>query len=153
MNPLETSSLRLDCGYRMADCLAHWLALAPAAAAGPRIYAVNWFRRGADGRFLWPGYGDNLRVLKWIVERLEGRAAAAEQLLGHSPGAADLGWRGCAVDAGRHAALFDLEGPAWQQELAAHADWLASLGDRVPAALTDTQRRWQAALQAGLVAR
>ena len=79
------------CGYHMGDYFAHWLKIGETAGAKlPRIYYVNWFRRTSDGRFLWPGFGDNSRILKWIFERVEGRAGARETALGRFPHPADL---------------------------------------------------------------
>src|SRR5262249_58568849 len=73
------------CGYNMADYFAHWLDMGRRIPRPPRIFRVNWFRRDADGRFLWPGYGDNVRVLKWIADRIHGRAEARGTPIGHVP--------------------------------------------------------------------
>jgi phosphoenolpyruvate carboxykinase (GTP) len=82
------------CGYHMGDYFAHWLQVGARAKAGklPRIYYVNWFRKGPDGKFLWPGYGDNMRVLKWVFERVAGTGKAVDTPIGRlpAPGALDL---------------------------------------------------------------
>ena len=80
------------CGYNMADYFAHWLGMGPRLAKPPRIFRVNWFRRDADGRFLWPGYGENMRILKWMVERIRGGGRATETPIGSmpAPGALEL---------------------------------------------------------------
>jgi phosphoenolpyruvate carboxykinase (GTP) len=127
------------CGYHMGDYFAHWLALGEGAdpAKLPRIYFVNWFRRDVDGRFIWPGYGDNSRVLKWIVERLEGEAGAVETAIGRvpAPGALDLEGLDLGPDALRR--LFEIEPDVWREEAALIGQHYGTFGDRLPAALWD----------------
>ena len=85
-------------GYNMSDYFQHWLDLGKKLQSGgtavPKIYCVNWFRKGPDGKFVWPGYGENMRVLQWIVDRVEGKAKGAEHVMGVTPGYADLNWTG-----------------------------------------------------------
>ncbi len=130
-------------GYHMGDYFAHWLALgerlANAGATLPRMYAVNWFRKGADGKFVWPGYGENMRVLQWIVGRIEGRAEGETGPIGTVPRHADLDWRGLAFDRDAYAQVTAIDGAAWRTELDAHAELFAQLGDRLPAALARTR--------------
>ena len=82
------------CGYHMADYFGHWLNVGRSVAKPPRIFSVNWFRKDDDGKFIWPGYGENMRVLKWIIERIQGRTGAIESPLGWMPRYQDLNWKG-----------------------------------------------------------
>jgi phosphoenolpyruvate carboxykinase (GTP) len=122
------------CGYHMADYFAHWLALGERVAARPRIYLVNWFRKDARGGYLWPGYGENMRVLKWIVERIEGRAGTRETPLGYVPDRLDL--RGAeSFDADTLAAATRVEHDPWGEEMKLHGELVQKLSERLPAAL------------------
>ncbi len=125
------------CGYHMGDYFAHWLALGASAdrAKLPRIFQVNWFRKDTDGRFLWPGFGENSRVLAWIAERCEGTADAVESPIGLLPAAGALPVEGLDLSAGDLAALLAVDVAGWQAELPSMAEHLASFGDRLPAEL------------------
>jgi phosphoenolpyruvate carboxykinase (GTP) len=131
-------------GYHMADYFAHWLRLGARLAAGgtrlPPIFAVNWFRRDPDGRFAWPGFGENMRVLRWMLERVEGRAGGVEHALGRSPRHEDIDWTGLDLPAERFAELVGVDAPAWRRELASHHALFDRLGPRVPAELRATQQ-------------
>ena len=124
------------CGYNMADYFGHWLKIGDAAASDagqlPRIYLVNWFRKSAEGKFLWPGYGDNARVLKWIVERIEGEADAADTPIGRVPTAASLDLDGITLEPGALEDLLTVDPAIWREEARLAADDLKTLGDRVP---------------------
>jgi phosphoenolpyruvate carboxykinase (GTP) len=121
------------CGYHMGDYFDHWLELGRKLASPPRIFCVNWFRKGADGGFLWPGYGENMRILKWAVERCRGRAGAAESVLGWMPRKQDLEWRGLDTTAqAGYAELMAVERAAWIQELLQHEELFVSLYDKLP---------------------
>jgi phosphoenolpyruvate carboxykinase (GTP) len=125
------------CGYHMGDYLAHWLALAQRTdrAKLPRIFFVNWFRKSADGRWLWPGFGENSRVLKWIGERIEGASTAVETPIGYlpTPEALDTsGLNGSRADVAELLAV-DIEG--WKKEAADVAENYKKFGSRLPAAL------------------
>jgi phosphoenolpyruvate carboxykinase (GTP) len=139
-------------GYNMADHFQHWLNLgAKLATAGtrlPRIYCANWFRKGADGQFVWPGYGDNMRVLEWIVGRLEGRAGGADNAFGVSPRFEDLRWDGLPFTRAQFANVIGIERAAWQQELALHAELFAHLAYHLPAELPATMARIERRLAA-----
>ena len=121
------------CGYHIADYFAHWLKVGRSIARPPRIFRVNWFRRDADGKFMWPGFGENMRVLQWIVARCHGRAEARETALGLAPRYEDLNWKGLEAFGGeRYAMLQAVDRPAWLEELSAHDDFLGALGARLP---------------------
>ncbi|WP_028922116.1 phosphoenolpyruvate carboxykinase (GTP) [Pseudonocardia acaciae] len=126
-------------GYHAGDYLAHWLDLGKNADASklPRIYHVNWFRRGGDRRFLWPGFRENSRVLKWIIERLEGTAAATEAPIGYVPTADDLDLTGLDTDLADITEALAVDPAEWREELGLIEQWFATIGDRLPAPLTD----------------
>ena len=127
------------CGYHIGDYLAHWLRIGTRTSADrlPRLYFVNWFRRSADNRFLWPGFGDNIRVLKWIVERIEGRANATETPIGRLPTPESLDTSGLNLPAeDLHELLrFDVDG--WRGDISDIEKFHASFGDRRPAQLRE----------------
>nr|WP_228545994.1 phosphoenolpyruvate carboxykinase (GTP) [Microcella flavibacter] len=126
------------CGYNMADYFAHWLAFGRTlrrSARVPRVFQVNWFRKGADGSFLWPGFGDNARVLQWMVERLDGTACADDSPLGSVPRAGELNVDGLDLDEERLAELFAVDPEALRAEADDIERFFASFGDRMPAEL------------------
>jgi len=123
------------CGYHVGDYFRHWLEMGKAVAHPPKIFSVNWFRKDANGKFAWPGFGENMRVLQWVVERCLGRARAAETAVGLAPSFADLNWRGSDFDAQRFAGVMDVNGALWARELASHDTLFAKLGTKRPAAL------------------
>ncbi len=126
------------CGYNMADYFAHWLSFAQRTdrAKLPKVYFVNWFRRGANGKFLWPGYGDNARVLKWICERIDGTAAAQTTPIGNLPTPESLDLTGLDLPAENLRELLEVDVPGWKIEIATVAESYAKFGDRLPTALT-----------------
>ncbi len=124
------------CGYNMADYWGHWLTMAERAGAKlPRIYQVNWFRKSADGTWLWPGFGDNSRVLAWIVKRVSGKVDAIETPLGYAPMPGDLDLEGLEVTPEQLAELFAVEPERWLAECDLTAEYFARFGDHVPAEL------------------
>ncbi len=139
-------------GYNMADYFAHWLdmgdKLSAQGAKLPRIFCVNWFRKGADGKFVWPGYGDNMRVLEWMIGRVEGRSGGAENVFGISPFYEDLHWDGLAFTREQFASVIGIDRAAWQQELALHAEFFKTLEYHLPAELPATKARIEARLAA-----
>jgi phosphoenolpyruvate carboxykinase (GTP) len=127
------------CGYNMADYFAHWLDLGAKAdpARLPRLYFVNWFRKDAKGRYVWPGYGENGRVLKWIVERLEGRAQAVETQIGRLPAPGALDISGLDLTADQLDLLLKVDVPVWLEEASLIPPDYEKFGDRLPAGLWD----------------
>jgi phosphoenolpyruvate carboxykinase (GTP) len=140
----EVGELRRDpfamlpfCGYHMGDYFAHWLAIGASAepALLPRLFQVNWFRRDATGRYLWPGFGENSRVLKWVFERCDGTAHATDTAIGLLPAPGDLDTDGLDVAADDLEELLTVDVAGWREELGLIADHFASFGDRLPAEL------------------
>ncbi|WP_312166298.1 phosphoenolpyruvate carboxykinase (GTP) [Phenylobacterium sp.] len=127
------------CGYNMGDYFGHWLKVGAGADASklPRIYFVNWFRKGADGKFLWPGYGENSRVLKWIVGRLDGTAAAADTPIGRVPTRESLDLDGVSLGADALDTLLSVDPEVWAEEAALIPEFYEKFGDRLPQALWD----------------
>ena len=125
------------CGYHIADYFDHWLQIGRKVANPPRIFCVNWFRKGREGKFLWPGYGENMRVLQWLVDRCHGRADAAESVLGWVPREQDLEWSGLDGAAReRFEDLMAIERDVWIRELLLHEELFAKLHDKLPRELT-----------------
>tara|TARA_R110002167_G_scaffold130574_1_gene314117 strand:+ start:1462 stop:3312 length:1851 start_codon:yes stop_codon:yes gene_type:complete len=125
------------CGYNMGDYFAHWLSMADKtdAAKLPRIYFVNWFRKGADGKFVWPGFGDNSRVLKWIAERLDGEAGAVDTPVGRTPDRASLDLSGLDLSDSDLSTLLDVDADVWTEEAALIPAFFERFGERLPPAL------------------
>ena len=137
------------CGYNMGDYFAHWLKMGKAVHHVPRIFRVNWFRKDAVGKFVWPGYSENMRVLSWIVERCHGRAQAVPTALGLMPRYDDLSWDGLErFGREQYAELERIDGQAWQQELGSHDELLGRLGQKLPPELDLRRKRLHAGLAA-----
>jgi phosphoenolpyruvate carboxykinase (GTP) len=153
-------SLRFDpfamlpfCGYHMGDYFAHWLKIGVKGDASklPRIFHVNWFRKGADGKFLWPGFGDNSRVLKWIFERVQGTAKAVETPIGRlpAPGAMDL--EGLKIADDRVAELLKVDVEGWTAEVPQIRKHFEKFGSRMPQGIHDELAALEKRLQAAAV--
>jgi phosphoenolpyruvate carboxykinase (GTP) len=126
------------CGYHMGEYFSHWLNMgARPGAQMPRVYGVNWFRKGADGRWLWPGFGDNARVLKWIFERCDGAAEAQATAIGNLPTAGALDLSGLSIDPADVRELLKVDKSQWLSELKDIDHHLAQFGARLPKALQD----------------
>jgi len=132
------------CGYNMADYFDHWLRIGNAASSDPgrlpRLYLVNWFRKDQQGKFVWPGFGDNVRVLKWIVARIEGKSEARETAIGLLPQNGALDLSGLSLDEGQTDLLFDIEADVWREEAGLSRAYLSTFGDRLPPALWREQQ-------------
>ena len=130
-------------GYNMSDYFQHWLDLGKkleaAGTRAPRIYTTNWFRKGADGKFVWPGYGENMRVLKWMIDRIEGKGEGAEHVFGVSPRYEDLNWTGLDFSAEQFDTVTHIDKAAWQAELKLHAELFQQLAHHLPKELPATK--------------
>ncbi len=130
-------------GYNMSDYFQHWLdmgkKLKAAGATLPRIYTTNWFSKGADGKFVWPGYGENMRVLKWMIDRIEGSGKGNEQLIGISPSYEDLNWTGLDFSAEQFNTVTSIDKAAWVKELELHTELFQQLAHHLPAELGQTK--------------
>ncbi|MFO1267087.1 MAG: phosphoenolpyruvate carboxykinase (GTP) [Rubrivivax sp.] len=139
-------------GYNMSDYFQHWLnlgeKLGKAGAKLPRVYCVNWFRKGADGQFVWPGYGENMRVLEWMVGRIEGRAGGEENVFGISPRYSDLHWQGLPFTAEQFASVIGIDRAAWREEMKLHGELFAQLAHHLPAQLPATKAQIEKRLAA-----
>lgn len=130
------------CGYNMADYFAHWLDMGRKVKSPPRIFRVNWFRRDSSGKFIWPGFSENLRVLQWIFERCRGRAKGMATPLGEMPRYEDLDWHGLEkISAAQYAELARIDAAAWRDELASHDELFGKFGKRLPGTLEDKRGR------------
>ncbi len=130
-------------GYNMSDYFQHWLQLGQklqsSGATLPKIYTTNWFLKGDDGKFIWPGYGENMRVLKWIIDRIEGKAKGQDNVFGVSPAYAELNWTGLSFSAELFAKVTHIDKAAWQAELKLHDELFTQLAYHLPAELTQAK--------------
>jgi len=128
------------CGYNMGDYFQHWLDMQRKIPNPPKIFQVNWFRKGKNGKFLWPGYGENMRVLKWIIDRAQGKVGGQETVIGWVPKAGDLDLSGLDVPAEDVNEATSISLDEWKSELQSQEEFFRQFGDRMPEAL-DLQRR------------
>jgi phosphoenolpyruvate carboxykinase (GTP) len=134
-------------GYHMSDYFQHWLDIgrqveetcAKTGATPPKFYCVNWFRKGDDGKFVWPGYGENMRVLKWMLERIEGKAEGTDNMFGVSPRYEDLNWEGLDFSPAQFKQVTSFDKAAWQTELGLHGELFQQLAHHLPVELTETK--------------
>ncbi|WP_353149881.1 phosphoenolpyruvate carboxykinase (GTP) [Pollutimonas bauzanensis] len=140
------------CGYNMASYFEHWLKLGQriqaAGATPPRIFCVNWFQTDDDGKFIWPGFGENMRVLKWMLERIQGQAQGQEILFGITPRYEDINWDGLSFSADKYERITAIDPVAWHKELDLHAALFDKLQHGLPPALSDVQNQLSARLKA-----
>jgi phosphoenolpyruvate carboxykinase (GTP) len=123
------------CGYNVGDYFQHWLNMQTRIKNPPKIFMVNWFRQNKEGRFVWPGFGDNMRVLKWIIDRVEGKAAAQETVVGYVPRAGDLDTQSLDATPADLAVAMKVDLGEWKQELEGQAEWFDKVGPTLPKAL------------------
>ena len=142
----DSMAMKPFCGYHYGDYFSHWLSFDRPGAKLPKIFHVNWFRKGEDGTFLWPGFGENLRVLEWMIGRIEGTASGITSAIGTVPAKGELRTEGLAVSQGALNELLAIDQAGWQAELAAIGQYLESFGARLPQALRAEQQRVAQAL-------
>jgi phosphoenolpyruvate carboxykinase (GTP) len=142
----DPMAMKPFCGYNFADYWAHWLSFADRSKKLPGVFHVNWFRRDSAGKFLWPGYGENLRVLRWIIERCAGRAGAIETPIGFLPKPSDIDTRGLDVSSATLDQLLAVDNAQWRAEMADLSKYFASFGKRLPPRLAAEQQNVLAAL-------
>ena len=134
-------------GYNMSDYFQHWLDMGDKLAQScqksgatlPKIYTTNWFRKGDDGKFVWPGYGENMRVLKWMIDRIEGAGQGTDNLMGVTPSYSDITWTGLPFTQQQFDTVTSVDNAAWSQELALHSELFEQLSHHLPKALLDTK--------------
>jgi phosphoenolpyruvate carboxykinase (GTP) len=140
------------CGYNMSDYFSHWLEmgerLTAAGAKLPGIFCVNWFRTDDDGKFVWPGFGDNMRPLEWILERVEGKAQGKENVFGVTPRYEDINWEGMDFDRERFDRVTDIDAAEWKAELALHRQLFETLKAHLPGQLLEVEKALEARVQA-----
>jgi phosphoenolpyruvate carboxykinase (GTP) len=128
------------CGYNMGEYFGHWLAMQSAIKNPPRIFMVNWFRKDRDGRFLWPGYGENMRVLKWMLDRIDGRAGAVDTPVGRVPRVEDLDLHGLDTTGDQIREDLAVKRDEWSAEIASASEFFDKLGPTMPDLLLEKHR-------------
>jgi phosphoenolpyruvate carboxykinase (GTP) len=143
----DPMAMKPFCGYNFADYWGHWLSFAGKSDKLPRIFHVNWFRQDSSGKFLWPGFGENLRVLRWIIDRCEGRVGARETPIGFLPRSGDIDLDGLEIDKDVLDVLLSIDVKQWKTEMHSIGEYLAGYGDRLPVELKQEHERVSSALQ------
>lgn len=136
------------CGYNMGDYFQHWLTMGSRATRAPKIFTVNWFRKTADGQFMWPGFGENARVLEWMFGRCAGVAAARETSIGFLPKPQDINTAGLALSEGTLEQLLDVQNADWISEYDRHAEFFQKFGEKIPKELIELNAQLRSALNA-----
>jgi phosphoenolpyruvate carboxykinase (GTP) len=137
------------CGYNMADYFGHWMKVGAKSDKAPRIFHVNWFRQDKDGKFLWPGFGDNMRVLKWVLDRVDGKAKGSKTPIGYVPAPGELDLAELNIKPEVVEELLDVDAEAWQAELAGQKEWLEKFGARMPKEMWDQYKGLEQRLTVG----
>ncbi|MEO5566296.1 MAG: phosphoenolpyruvate carboxykinase (GTP) [Luteimonas sp.] len=137
----DPMAMKPFCGYNFGDYFAHWLSFDKPGAKLPKVFHVNWFRKGADGKFLWPGFGDNLRVLAWMIDRVEGKVGAQDTPIGALPRNGELDLAGLDLSDEARELLFHYDRVGWQAEFEGIGSYLAGYGERLPARLEAERQR------------
>ncbi len=137
----DPMAMKPFCGYNFADYWSHWLSFAERSEQLPKIFHVNWFRQNADGDFLWPGFGENLRVLRWIIDRCENRVGANETPIGFLPNPADIDTTDLDISDEAMNALISIDRDQWRTEIESVGEYLDSYGDRLPESLRQQQQQ------------
>ena len=120
------------CGYHMGDYFRHWIKMQRTLSMTPRLFHVNWFRKDAEGRFLWPGFRENMRVLKWIIDRVHGRTHGQETPIGWTPQYSDIDWQGLDFPKEKFEELQKVDRAAWKSEVIGHEELFIVLHDHLP---------------------
>jgi phosphoenolpyruvate carboxykinase (GTP) len=136
----DPMAMKPFCGYNFADYWAHWLSFSARSDKLPKIFHVNWFRQDRQGNFLWPGFGENLRVMRWIIDRCEGRVGARETPIGFLPDPADIDTESLDISADNLQALTSIDADQWRAEMESVGEYLDTYGDRLPEVLRQQQK-------------
>jgi len=145
----DPMAMKPFCGYNFADYWTHWLSFSDSSEKLPKIFHVNWFRKDENGRFMWPGFGENMRVLEWIINRCQGEAGCVDTPIGKMPDESGLNLEGIEVPVQTMEALLEVDTNAWVSEISEIGDYLDSFGERTPAAIKAEQARVATALDNG----
>ena len=136
------------CGYNMADYWGHWISMGKRMSNPPKIFRVNWFRRDENGRFVWPGFGENLRVLQWIIERSNGGGKAEETPIGYVPPTSGIDHKGLDISQDSLRKLLEVDREGWLADLRGQAKFFEKFGDRLPAGIREEHETLSRGLKA-----